>query len=103
MGINKRAALEEKKILAKTAQGQIDSGLQFYNDAGELEPEITTKPPPKDLDSIVLPLSLLLESLTLPFKASEAVIILDNLCVENALAISNVGITTNIGAGSCAI
>ena len=30
-------ALEEKKILAKAAQGQVDSGLQFYNDAGELE------------------------------------------------------------------
>ena len=37
MGINKKAALEEKKLLAKTAQGQVDSGLQFYNDAGELE------------------------------------------------------------------
>ena len=37
MNINKKAALEEKKLLAKTAQGQVDSGLQFYNDAGELE------------------------------------------------------------------
>ena len=73
------------------------------NDAGELLPEITTKPPPNDLDNMVLPLSLLLESFTLPLRASDAEIILDNLCVEKALAISSVGITTNIGAGSCAI
>ena len=70
------------------------------NDAGELLPEITTKPPPNDLDNMVLPLSLLLESLTLPLRASEAEIIFDNLCVEKALAISSVGITTNMGAGS---
>ena len=37
MGINKAAKIKENEILTKTAQGQIDSGLQFYNDAGELE------------------------------------------------------------------
>ena len=73
------------------------------NEAGEFDPVITTKPPAKDLDNIVLPESLDLESLILPFKDSEAVIIFENLWVLHDLAISKVGMTTSIGAGSWAM
>ena len=57
----------------------------------------------KDLDNIVFPESLAFESLILCSKDSEAAIIFENLWVLHDLAISKVGMTTSIGAGSCAM
>ena len=36
-GIKTKAQQQENKILAQTAQGNVDTGLQFYNKQGELE------------------------------------------------------------------